>query len=289
MAAADSGSFTRAAELLHYSPSGVSQLVTALEGELGLTLLHRTRRGVSVTEDGKRFLPVIRELLAKEEQIYQLAEASRGLLVGSVNVASYMSIAMRWLPGLIRAFREKYPRVQIQLMEGIGSEIEGWLKEHVADVGFTNRPESPEFDWFPLAQAQLLAVLPKNHPLAAGASYPISGCAGEKLIMIASGHCLDPDVSRLLSKHGIVPDISYITSLDSTALAMAEQGLGITLTNEWIAKSYDYDVVCLPLDPPEYLDFGMAVVSADTVSPAVKRWITFAQEYLREWLRQSVC
>ena len=66
MYAADTGSFTKAAERLNYTPSGVSQLVGALENETGLTLLRRTRKGVTLTPDGEILLPAVREFLEKE-------------------------------------------------------------------------------------------------------------------------------------------------------------------------------------------------------------------------------
>lgn len=285
LASAELKSFTGAAERLNYTPSGVSQLVTALERELGLKLLYRTRRGVAATPDGERLLPVIRELLAQEEYLYQLAGDSRGLLAGTVKVASYVSIAMHWLPGLIRAFQEKYPQIRIQLREGISPEIEEWLKNREVDVGFTNRPEDGAFEWFPLERVRMMAVLPKSHPLAKEECCPIARCAGEKFIMVVSENRRDPDLINVLARHGIAPDIAYTTFLDSTVVAMVEQGLGITFMNEWIANSYDYDVVRLPLDPPEYLHLGIAAVSTDTLSPAARTWIRFARRYLPELLR----
>lgn len=67
MYAADTGSFTKAAERLNYTPSGVSQLVGALENETGLTLLRRTRKGVTLTPDGEILLPAVREFLENTE------------------------------------------------------------------------------------------------------------------------------------------------------------------------------------------------------------------------------
>lgn len=71
--AAETGSFSKAGEVLGYTPSGVSQLVTSLERELGLPLLGRNRKGVTLTENGRRLLPAVREFLQQENRIYQLA------------------------------------------------------------------------------------------------------------------------------------------------------------------------------------------------------------------------
>ena len=127
--AAETGSFSKAGEVLGYTPSGVSQLVTSLERELGLPLLGRNRKGVTLTENGRRLLPAVREFLQQENRIYQLAGEMSGLLVGSVTIATYSSVATHWLPQVIRRFRARYPHIQIKLMEGIRQEIIQWLKK----------------------------------------------------------------------------------------------------------------------------------------------------------------
>ena len=83
MVSAEAGSFTRAAEQLNYTPSGVSQLVTAFENELGFALLRRTKRGVSLTESGKLIMPAVREFLAQEGRIEEIASEINGILAGS--------------------------------------------------------------------------------------------------------------------------------------------------------------------------------------------------------------
>ena len=71
--AAETGSFSRAAEKLNYTPSGVSQLVTAMEETVGFPLLHRSRKGVRLTEAGERLLPAVRAFLQQDARIEQIA------------------------------------------------------------------------------------------------------------------------------------------------------------------------------------------------------------------------
>ena len=104
LAAAETGSFSKAAEVLRYTPSGVNQLVTALESELGFALFRRNTKGVALTENGELLLPTIREFLRQEDRIFELSTEINGLLVGSVTIAAYSSIATHWLPGLSAGF-----------------------------------------------------------------------------------------------------------------------------------------------------------------------------------------
>lgn len=123
LAAAETGSFSRAAEMLRYTPSGVNQLVTALEKEIGFSLFSRSTKGVALTANGQLLLPVIREILHQEDKLFELSAQMNGLLIGTVTIAAYSSIATHWLPAVIQDFQENYPHVEIKLMEGMAGGV----------------------------------------------------------------------------------------------------------------------------------------------------------------------
>ena len=106
LAAAETGSFSRAAEVLRYTPSGVNQLVSALEKEVGFSLFSRSTKGVALTANGQLLLPVIREILHQEDRLFEPSAQMNGLLIGTVTIAAYSSIATHWLPAVIRAFQQ---------------------------------------------------------------------------------------------------------------------------------------------------------------------------------------
>ena len=274
-AAAETGSFSRAAELLNYSPSGVSQLVGALEADLGLPILIRTRRGVSPSPAGKALLPAIRALLQQEERIFQLSSELNGLMTGEIHIASYSSVSSHWLPEVIKAFKRDYPNVRIHLMEGIRQEILKWLQESRADLAFMSAVEDCHYDWIPLKDDPMIAVLPKDHPYAKANAYPLSQCSQESFIMPALGK--DDDVLELFSRVGLNPTIAYSTLECFAALAMIENGLGMTITNRLITEGFQADVVKIPLDPPQHISFGIMIPDKNALSPAARKFIEFAK------------
>ena len=96
------GSFRAAAEALGYTPSAVSQLVAALEKDLGLNLLIRSKKGVIVTPEGAKLAPIVRSYLAREKEMYELASEMQGISIGNLTIAAYPSVATTWLPELVR-------------------------------------------------------------------------------------------------------------------------------------------------------------------------------------------
>ena len=278
LAAAETGSFSRAAEMLRYTPSGVNQLVTALEKEIGFSLFSRSTKGVALTANGQLLLPVIREILHQEDKLFELSAQMNGLLIGTVTIAAYSSIATHWLPAVIRDFQENYPHVEIKLMEGIWQEVSQWLEERTADIGFLSYQENMPFEWIPLAEDPMLALLPKDHPLARAKAYPLANCAVDRFIMPAKG--CDDDLMALFHRTGIVPNVQFTTLESLSAMSMVEQGLGMSVMNKLITERRICDIVMLPVDPPASITLGIALHSKADLSPAVRMFLKYAVRML---------
>ena len=278
LAAAETGSFSRAAEMLRYTPSGVNQLVSALEKEIGFSLFSRSTKGVALTANGQLLLPVIREFLHQEDRIFELSAQMNGLLIGTVTIAAYSSIATHWLPAVIRAFSRDYPHVEIKLMEGIWQEVSQWLEERSADIGFLSYQDGMPFEWIPLAEDPMLALLPPDHPLAHADVYPLENCGKDSFIMPALG--CDDDVEALFARRRIKPNIRYTTIESFSAMSMVEQGLGVSVMNRLITEKRVCDISMIPIDPPASITLGAALHSRADASPAVKMFLKYAVRML---------
>lgn len=278
IAAAECRSLSKAAEKLNYTASGVSQLIAAMEEDFGFPLLRRSSKGVSLTLEGERMLPSIRSYVQQESMIYEFAAGIKGLDIGAINIAAYSSIATHWLPQVIADFLKKYPNIHINLMEGVRQEVLKWMDEGGAEVGFLSDGSDTGYDWIPLAHDPMIAVLPKTHPLAGQKSFPLSRCREEKFIMPAMGR--DDDVVCIFKKYGIDPHIEYSTNESFSAWAMVEKGLGISITNELLMRGWTCDVAKVPLDPQEKITLGMILPSQKAASPALKKFVQYAQAEL---------
>lgn len=274
----DLGSFTKAAAQLDYTPSGVTHMMNALEDELGFNILTRGKKGVQLTENGERLVPILRELLRLEEDFSQTVSEIKGLNTGTIHIGSYSSIAVHWLPGIIKNFQSDYPNIRIKLMEGIRQEVVTWLEERKIDLGFMSYQPNMKFDWIPLRDDPMLAVLPLDHPLAKENAYPLKNCESENFIMPACGY--DYDVVQLFRNDKISPKIRYETFENYAALSMIECSLGMSVMNELITKGRVCNVAKLPLQPERYISLGIAVPNTDKLSPATKKFIMYSEKQL---------
>ncbi|HYN27532.1 MAG TPA: LysR substrate-binding domain-containing protein [Burkholderiales bacterium] len=159
--------FGRAAEKLHISQPPLSMQIRSLEEELGVMLLHRTQRHVSLTQAGQVFLQEARQILARLEQaVLMTRRAGRGeigeLAVGFISVADY-----NVLPVVLREFRQRFPLVNLTLRESTtDAQIRDLLGGRI-DVGFVLPPiDEPALQSVCIVREPLVAALPDRHPLA---------------------------------------------------------------------------------------------------------------------------
>ena len=221
---------------------------------------------------------MIRKFLRQEDRIFELSAEMNGLLIGSVNIAAYSSIATHWLPAVIGAFQRDYPQIHINLLEGIWQEVSQWLDDRVADIGFFSYQENMPYEWIPLAEDPMLALLPRDHPLAGAAVYPLANCATDRFIMPAKG--CDDDVTALFHRTGIVPNVQFTTIESFSAMSMVEQGLGMSVMNKLITEKRVCYIAMLPVDPPASITLGIALHSRADLSPAVRMFLKYAVRML---------
>ena len=140
MSAVELGSLTRAAEALGCTQSAVSHAIASLEQELGFRLLLRARSGIRLTDEGERMLPAVRSLLSAGEQLEQTAASIRGLDQGTVRIGAFTSVAVHWLPAVLKEFQHDYPHVSFRLLNGDYHDVSEWLADGSVDIGFVALP-----------------------------------------------------------------------------------------------------------------------------------------------------
>ena len=233
-AVAEDQSFTLAARRLHVSQSGVSGQVRDLEREIGVRLLQRTPREVSLTPEGAIFLREAREILKHSERAVDLAQrASRGQL-GKLTIGLCGPATAPFLPRLIRGFRKSQPGVNVSLKDLDPMHQPEALGQGVIDVGFT-RSIPPQFRLLlqseVLFSEPLVAVLPKGHTLANEKAIHLAQLASDRFVLYSREAAPDlfDVVVALCKKAKFTPDIVDSPNLWQSVLTMVEAGEGAAI------------------------------------------------------------
>jgi len=278
--AADKGSVKAAADSLGYTPSAISQLITALEKELGIVLFVRSQKGMKLTNEGAEMLPVVRSYLTHEEEIYTFAAELKGITRGRIDIATYPSVATTWLPEIVRSFKADYPGIHVNIKESIKSDIFRMFEQNRADLAFLAYSEPMPYEFIPLSKSNIIAAVPEDHPYAGAKSYPVKECENEDFIMGSWGR--EMEIWDILNKNGARPEVKYTTYDTPASLAMVRMGLGISFVNELSAQFWNDHLVKIPLDPPQTITFGAAVPSRDRMTGAAKKFLDCAISYFEK-------
>jgi len=272
------GSFTKAAEALNYTQSGVTQVMNTLEKEIGYPIFVRSKKGVSVTKAGEELIPYMQAVLRDQESLEQKVSFSKGLQSGSVTVGSFMSISISYLPRIMSKFQEDYPNIDVTVLEGGDAEIEGWLNTQTADIALCSKHSSIEFDWLPLFEDELVAVLPADHPMLERESVPMEFFEGTDFII--SDRDFDYEIPHALRQANVTPQIRFRSRSDFAIAAMVESGLYCSILPALILKKFSGKVVTRPLDPPYPRYLGVAVKNCDEISPAAAEFVRYARRII---------
>lgn len=247
---ASSGSVSDAALDLGLTQSAVSHALASLERELGARLVTRDRNGCQLTDLGARLLPDAAEALRHADRIAEIAAAESGLRSGRLRVGLISSSAGVLLP-LIAQFRRRYPGISVTLFEGTDQEVGDWLEQRVVDLGVVTGPR-PGLEAVPLAEDEMLAVLPAGHELAGRAAARTQGItladlAGEPFLLSAGG--CEPIIRGLHDEHRVpFAPASRVTDM-ATLIGMVREGLGVSIVPSLSLGAGADGVIALPLRP----------------------------------------
>lgn len=267
------GSFTKAAELLHYTQSGISRMIYELETECNLTLLERSRAGVKLTGDGTLLLPYAKSLCAEYERLENQVGELNGLHSGIIRIGTISSIATHWIPRIIKQYQKDYPGIDYELLQGDYGEIEEWIADGRVDCGFLILPTRSEFDTILLGDDKLKVILPENHPFAGVEKFPIDELEKEPFLMLEKSE--RSEISQLLKAYDIHPKIHFTTWDDYSIMSMVESGMGIAVLPELILRRIPYKLIIKDLDVPAYRKLAIALKNIKTSTAAVKRFLNY--------------
>lgn len=269
------GSFTKAAEILNYSQSGISRMINDLEKEWGISLLERGRSGIRLTSDGLKLLPFAKSVCNEYQKLQAQVEELNGLQSGLIRIGTFSSVATHWLPNIIKEFQKDYPNIDYELLLGDYTEIESWILEGRVDCGFLRLPTLPEFETFFLEQDKLLVVLPENHPLVDCEYFPIKSLCDYPFMLLEKGE--KAEVSEIFKRCNISPKVQFITWDDYAIMSMVESGLGISILPQLILQRSPYRIVTKELEVPAYRKIGLALRDKKSTSLAVKRFLDYIE------------
>ncbi len=287
IAVAEELHFGRAAERLHMTQPPLSRQIQQLEAELGVQLIDRTTRSVTLTPAGIAFLPDARRILQLAESAALTVKRVPAGDLGTVVVGFTAASAHAVLPRLLERTRAKLPDVKLELREMVSAaQIEGLMTGEI-DLGMARPPlKRPGIVSRPLLHEQLVAALPAEHPLVAQArQLTLNDLDGQDVVMyspIEARYFNELLISAFTIAGATTRYVQFVTQVH-TMLVLVRSGIGIALVPASAATLHPEGVVFRSIgafrERPVELD---AAWRQDSTNPALLRLLRDVLP-AREW------
>ena len=254
-AVAQYGSVNRAAEVLGYTPSAVSQQLAKLERETRTTLVERQGRGIVLTDAARELASTASRILELVEDAELTLEEQRGQAIGTLSIAAFPTAARGLLPHALARLIDDNPGLDVRVIETDPFEAVAAVSRgemHVAVVhDWQNTPLSlPEgLSRVKLGSDPADVLVPATHRLAGKEFVRAEDLVGERWICQPSGSICHEWLVRTMRRAGVEPEIAYSVAEYQTQLAMLARGIGIGLLPRLGRGTLPDGVVVIPLQP----------------------------------------
>lgn len=275
-------SFSKAANELGYTQSAVSHSISTLEKSFGFKLLNRENNDISLTRAGIDVLPHIRNIVDAQNTLDFTLTSYHEFESGTLCIATIPSLAIQCFPDLLRQFNLQYPKIHIVIIDGNYEEVEEMLASGRVDFGFSSVSAELPFKTIPLFRESLQAILPCGHPLTEKEALSLHDLESEVFIMPGEGP--NHQVGQLIRKYHLKLNVVYSVSDDNLTVSMIAQNLGVSILPEMSFKKYlNLPFTAKPLIEEPFREIRIIYNDLNSISPISRAFITFAQNYFRQF------
>ncbi|GGF00439.1 transcriptional regulator [Aliidongia dinghuensis] len=284
IAVAEEGHFGRAALRLHMTQPPLSRQIQILETTLGVSLINRSNRVVSLTPAGRSFLNDARRIIKLSEEarlsVRRIASGTAGALaIGFIPATSY-----ELLPRLVSAAAVELPGIELVLKELVTADQLDGLSTRRLDVGILRLPvDQDRLETLRVSRDPMLLAVPEGHPFETEAEVPIERLQGQALVMYAPvesryHHDL---LSAAFRRAGILPNFVQYARETHTILALVGAGVGLAVVPESSVRLRPPNVHIRPLVGPTRLVSELSMVwLRDNDNPALPLFQQFVRRHI---------
>jgi DNA-binding transcriptional LysR family regulator len=271
---------TEAAYRLKCSQPRVSRLLQELEEDIGFPLFLREKQRLKPTSEGRLFYEETERILLGIEDIDRIAEDIYNHREIILRVLSQAHLAYGLFNHVFGVFEKKYKGVRYYLEIRALEQLAKWLGGHQFDLAMVPLPaKHPLARHEFLMSTRLLVAIPKNHPLSNEKQITVKELAKGPIISLTKGKIMRQRQDSLIQEAALKPNIRVETPTILSACQLVSQGLGITLTDPFIANIFNKsELVVRPLVPDYQVDYGVLYLRQNPPRQLARAFIETTKE-----------
>ncbi|WP_416562003.1 LysR family transcriptional regulator [Nocardia testacea] len=278
VAVAEEQNFTRAAQRVHISQSGVSAQIRALERELGAELFDRSARTATLTVAGKAALEHARTALEAAEAVGQAVGEVTDLIRGRLTVGMVVGCTVTPLFDALADFHRAHPGVEISLLEDNSDRLAEAVRTGALDVALigTATAEPDGLKALTLLREQLVAAVPRGHALAARRRVTLTELCAHPLVCMPSGTGVRTVLDRACQTQDLRPVVALEAGAADAIADLAARGLAVAVLSDSMAAAHRDRLVPLTLEGVDTAAY-LALIWKNSVRPAVRELLVHSR------------
>jgi len=275
------GSFSKAAEKLYVAQPAISMAIKQLEEEFEFQLFTRSKRLVSLTNEGEEVYRHVTEIFEKLSNLCAEVDDIKGVNRGTVHIGIPEMLGNYYFTETITDFKIDHPNIKMTIESAPSNMIKKMLQKGDLDIGIISVDNiSDTFEYERLFDEEIVVGCSYENPISSGGSIHLRQLADEKIIMFGKGNYHFRElISGLIKQEGLEPDIVFESNLVETIKKLTNKNIGVTAFLKRVISSDN--IKTLPLKPRIFTSIGLAWKKDVYMSKANRMFI----EYLKEKMR----
>lgn len=283
VAVAEEANFTRAAERVHISQSGVSAQIRQLERELGAELFDRSGRRATLTAAGMAALDHARAVLADVGAVRHAVEEVAGLIRGRLEVGMVTGCDITPLFDALASFRLVHPGVEISLIEDNSDRLTERVRAGMTDLALIGAAGGPPqaLEAMTIISEPLVAAVPFGHPLAKRGRVSLGDLSEFPIVCMPEGTGIRLVFDEACAVEGVEQNIELQATSPSAVADLAIRGLGVAILSESMTADHNSDLTALAIDDIE-MPAVLVLIWRGTSNPACRELVQHCREAFNE-------
>ncbi len=252
IAVSESRSFADACVIVHLSQPALSMAIKNLELAVGGKLLIRTTRSISLSPEGKAFLPVAKRLLTDWDMAFNDLHNLFAKQRGKLTIAAMPSFAATKLPEFLAHFKKHYPNINVLIDDIVAEQVNERVRTGRAEIGITFKPDDlTDLEFISLFKDRFVATLPAGHELAGKKSLTWKTISQYPLLLLQQPSSIRRMIENTLTTHKLDATVEMEAHQLATLGKLVANGIGVSIIPTLCVEQMEaLGAVCKPLKNP---------------------------------------
>lgn len=283
------GSFSQAGLAVHASQSAVSKAIAQLEDTLGVVLLERSGKPLRLTAAGELVHRHAVAMLAEQKCLRQALDELQGVRRGELRLGLPPLGSAALFAPLFAVYRQRYPAVDIQLVEHGSRRLEELLLAGKIELAASLLPVPPTLSWQAVCREPLMAVLPVDHPLAGQTAIGLDDLRDTPFILFEQGFALNGVILKACARHAFEPLVAARSGQVDFISALVAAGQGVAFLPRLLTRRQPHPQVrdIALREPDTDWQLGLVWQQGSTLSPAAQAWLSLTREKFPQMVQDT--